>query len=297
MYYRPNYDTAYIGRPQNSKWRVALKSNVSWTSYYIIGKDDEGEFTSNLQSELNPTFSIYGGYLGYGASLSKSYKWFLGEKSNDWSFKFNSYGNKFGFEFSMSQLRSLTGNFEIKDDSLHLVVPLPEEFVTQTSVFASFYCALNGNKFSYPAAFSQSYIQKRSAGSFLVGGSLNVNITVMGDSIQNTELVRVTNATVGVCLGYGYNLVLPHNWLIHASVLPYLVFTGSSKLKIAQSYDGESKATFPESYIIGRSAIVHSFGRYYFGATGQINYYNIKCDIIRSRDTIWELIGFFGVRL
>ena len=297
MYYKADYDTAYIGRP-DYKWTFALRSFFDWTDFYIHAKDDEAEFSSKLRTEFNPSISIYGGYLGYGAGFSKSLNWFKGKQESDWDFTFSSYGGKFGFELAMRDIHSLGGKFKYNDDDgLNFSVDLPEDFVSQIGLDFNCYYAINHKKFSYPAAFSYSYIQKRSAGSLLVGGYINVNITAIGDSLSGTELVRTTNASLGFGVGYAYNLVLPHNWLIHVSALPYLVLYGATQNLLAGDYKLTSTAEFPECYIVGRSAITHRFGRWFFGATGHVVYYDTKCDIISTRDMQWEVIGYLGVML
>lgn len=297
MYYKADYDTAYIGRP-DYKWTLALRSFFDWTDFYIHAKDNEAEFSSKLRTEFNPSISLYGGYLGFGAGFSKSLNWIQGKQDSDWDFTFSSYGGKFGFEFAMRDIHSLGGNFKYNDnDGLNFNVNLPEDFVSQIALDFNCYYAINHKKFSYPAAFSYSYIQKRSAGSLLVGGYINLNITALGDSISGTEIMRITNGTLGLGIGYAYNLVLPHNWLIHLSALPYLVLYGATQTLIGGEYKLESEAEFPESYIIGRSAVTHRFGRWFFGATGHVVYYNTKCDVIRTNSLQWEVIGYLGVML
>lgn len=297
MYYKANYDTAYIGRP-DYKWTIALRSLFDWTDFHIRAKDNEAEFSSKLRTEFNPKISIYGGYLGYGAGFSKSYNWFQGKKDTDWDFTFSSYGGRFGFEIALRDIHSLNGNFKYNDnDGLNFNVKLPKEFVSQLSLDFNCYYAFNHKKFSYPAAFSYSYIQKRSAGSLLMGAYLNLNITALGDSISGTEIMRTTNGSVGLGVGYGYNLALPHSWLIHVSALPYLVLYGKTRTLIGGEYTLESKSDFPDCYIVGRSAITHRFGRWFFGATGHYVFYNTKCDVFRTENMQWEINGYVGVML
>ena len=297
MYYKIDYDTVYIGRPQGTKWTLALRTFVDWSTFKVSGVEDGKQYEFHLRSEINPRISIYAGYLGFGASLSWSYKKLMGQTEPDWSLKFNNYGNRFGFELSLAQINSMNGTFSYHEGPFTIGIPLPRDFVQQTYMYANCYYAINNKKFSYPAPFTHSYIQKHSAGSLLLGGSLNLSVTTIGDSTQNTELIRVINGSLGFGVGYGYNLVLPDNWLIHASVLPYLVIGGGTQYRIADEKEESSAAEFPESFIVGRAAVVHTINRWFFGVNGQLNYYNILCDEIRTGNSQWELIGFVGVRL
>ena len=297
MYYKANYDTAYISRPKDTKWTFAFRTFVNWTTYKITGTIDDVPIGFHLRSEINPKFSIYAGYLGFGASLSRSFKKIAGKQEADWNFKFTTYGNRFGFAFSMSQINSMDGTFSFSDGPYHYSIALPDDFVSQISMYGNFYYAINNKKFSYPAAFSYSFVQKESAGSLLLGGALNVNITMVGDSLQDTEIIHVTNAMLGAGVGYGYNLVLKNDWLIHGSVLPYLVVLGGSQYKLAGEEEDTSVSEFPESFIVGRAAVIHTMGRWFAGASGQLNYYNIRCDDIRAGCQEWEIIAFVGARL
>ena len=297
MYYRVNYDTAYISRPLNTKWTLAFRPFIDWTIYNVSGTIDKTPYDFHLTSELNPKLSIYGGYLGFGASLSRSVNKIFGGEDADWNFKFSTYGNRFGFALSLSEINSLNGTLSLHDEPNHYTFQLPNDFVTQISMYANFYYAANNKKFSYPSAFSHSFVQKRSAGSLLVGGALNLNITMVGDSLQNTEMLRVTNGMIGAGVGYGYNLVLKNDWLIHGSVLPYLVVLGGTIYKREGKKEESSASEFPESFIVGRAAVIHTMGRWFAGATGQLNYYNIRCDDLRAGCQDWEIITFVGVRL
>ena len=72
--------------------------------------------------------------------------------------------------------------------------------ISQKTLNLNFYYAFNYCKSSFPAAFSQSYIQKRSAGSWMIGASFDGSKTkVKGMTIRLNELA--------LGAGYGYNLV------------------------------------------------------------------------------------------
>ncbi len=302
-YYKASYDTAYIGRPQNSKWTMAFRSYFNWTAYKISGTAEDIPVDFRLRSELNPKLSIYAGYLGFGASLSRSFKKLAGKQEADWNFKFSTYGNRFGLAFSMSGINSMKGTFSFRADPYYFTMDLePEDTIRQISMYGNFYYAVNNKKFSYPAAFSYSYIQKHSAGSILIGGALNINITTVSlalvdDSVPSTELVHVTNAIIGAGVGYGYNLVLKNNWMIHGSVLPYLVVLGGTQYQLVDGEEKSSASEFPESFIVSRAAVIHTMGRWFAGASGQLNFYNIRCDNLKASCREWEIIAFVGVRL
>lgn len=96
------------------------------------------------------------------------------------------------------------------------------------------YWVFNSRRFSNPAVFSQSTIQRRSAGSFLLG--LNVsfhdvrfNYHALPQQLFLSEadnenifhsLERVKYTVVGAQIGYAHNFVLGRGWCLNLSLLP-----------------------------------------------------------------------------
>ncbi len=88
----------------------------------------------------------------------------------------------------------------------------------------------NYRRFSYPAAFSQSTNQRRSAGSMIAGFSisthhLNFDSAKLPQTIQESlnedmrvEHIKYTN--ISLTLGYAYNWVFARNWLACLSLTP-----------------------------------------------------------------------------
>ncbi|MET0635449.1 MAG: DUF4421 domain-containing protein [Chitinophagaceae bacterium] len=93
-------------------------------------------------------------------------------------------------------------------------------------VGASAYYVFNSRKFSYRAAFLQNEWQRKSAGSFLVGGEFYVG-SIRGDSsiapaVLNSEfnelgIRKVNFFEIGPGAGYAYTFVYKENWFFTAS--------------------------------------------------------------------------------
>ncbi|MBR4837305.1 MAG: DUF4421 family protein [Bacteroidales bacterium] len=311
-YNRITYDTDYIMRP-NCKWTFKLRTMTLMQTFHTKGEFEGTRFESNLSTGLKPKLNVQVGYMGIALAGGISFNKLKGGQDRDFDIKLNMYGKKFGFEFGLSGIESLHGNYifdipgmpSISSDDGSIVIPLPLEFevpegkVSQAVFNFNFYYAFNNKKFSYPAAFTQMFIQKKSAGSLLVGGELHVNVINIGDTIDNDELFRLTNVTYGLGVGYGYNLVLPHRWLIHASVLPYLVLHSRTTVRNYMQGDGHSvTADFPEVFIIGKAAIVHDFNaRWFAGATGQLNWSNVNSKKLKTGNSQYQVFLFVGIRL
>ena len=155
------------------------------------------------------------------------------------------------------------------------------------------YYAFNHRRFSYPAAFTQSYIQRRSAGSFLLAVSGQGQHSETKGNYES--VLKVTN--IGIGGGYGYNWVPSHRWLIHISSLP--TFTVYSKTSLTVNNERTPlKYHFPEVIITARGAIVRQFTNWFMGATMVFNFTNIgDRDQLSVMNNKWRARFFVGFRL
>ena len=153
-YYRlGNIDTTYIMRPQ-TKWTITARMNVS-------GAKMESEGIKNP------------------AKLMGRYR--------DYELNFNSYGRRFGFDVIYQDAHNFTGWHDHEGMDR---IELPEGMLKVKTLNLNAFYVFNSRRFSYPAAFSQSYIQRRSAGSFLgsIGdGSACHPRLGTGDAIEDDE--------------------------------------------------------------------------------------------------------------
>ena len=313
-YNKITYDTNYIVRPK-CKWTFKLRTMTLMQEFYTKGEFEGTTFESNLSTGLKPKLNVQVGYMGIALAGGISFNKLKGGQDRDFDVKLNMYGKKFGFELGLSGIESLHGNYildvpgysnfpiiEENDTiwfSLPIEVEVPEGKVSQVVFNFNFYYAFNNKKFSYPAAFTQMFIQKKSAGSLLAGGELHVNVINIGDTLAEDELFRLRNVTCGLGVGYGYNFVLPHRWLIHASALPYIVLHSRTMVRNYMAGDGNTVISdFPEFFIIGKVAIVHDFNtRWCAGATGQLNWSNVNSKKLKTGNSQYQVFIFVGVRL
>ena len=313
-YNKITYDTTYIGRP-NCKWTIKLRTMTLMQEFNTKGEFEGTTFESNLSTGLKPKLNIQVGYMGIALAGGISFNKLKGGQDRDFDIKLNMYGKKFGFEIGLSGIESLHGNYKFDipgwnvmpviydNDTIYIPLPLdfdvPEGKVSQAVFNFNFYYAFNNKKFSYPAAFTQMFLQKKSAGSILAGGEIHANVINIGDTLTDDELFRLRNVTLGIGVGYGYNLVLPYNWLIHASALPYLVILSKSEVRNYMEGDGKIiHSDFPEVFIVGRAAIVHNFNaRWFAGATGQLNWSNVNTKKLKTGNSQWQVFIFVGIRL
>ena len=287
-YRRGNVDTAYVVRPATN-WTLTARLNMSATLLEMEGKQDGTPFTSKMQADYKTTFSVGVNYLGVAVSLSLNPAKLLG-KYKDFEVNLSSYGRRWGFDVGYQDARNFTGWYQDEGEPR---IELPPEVLTMKALNANAYYVLNHRRFSYPAAFSQSYIQRRSAGSFLLGLS---GLHMQAETSGTLEsLLKMTN--IGLGAGYGYNWVPWRNWLFHLSVLPTLTVFSHTSLTVSDDRI-PLDYHFPEVIVTSRAAIVRQFGNMFAGTRIVYNFTNIgDRDKLSLYHNKWHARLFVGLRL
>ena len=242
-----------------------------------------------MQADYKTTFSVGVNYLGVAVSLSLNPAKLLG-KYKDFEVNLSSYGRRWGFDVGYQDARNFTGWYQ---DEGAPRIELPPEVLTMKALNANAYYVLNHRRFSYPAAFSQSYIQRRSAGSFLLGLSgLHMQAETSG---AFESLLKMTN--IGLGAGYGYNWVPWRNWLFHLSVLPTLTVFSHTSLTVSDDRI-PLDYHFPEVIVTSRAAIVRQFGNMFAGTRIVYHFTNIgDRDKLSLYHNKWHARLFVGLRL
>ncbi len=259
-YNRAKYDTAYIRRPQ-TRLTLKLRGNVSGSTFYIRERHDGYYGRSNISTDTKTTLSVGINYSGIGIGLSLNPGKLFGHY-RDYELNINAYGNRFGIDLAYQSSTTLSGTVTINDVDHFL-----ERGTLDMKVFSlNAYYAFSGRRFSYPAAFTQSYIQKRSAGSWLLG------LSYLGGSMKTGEdrpdympSYRIYVGHLGLGGGYGHNFVVGRRWLFHISALPTLVITNRNNI----TEDGERRkmaTKFPDLILAERAAIIYNFSEKYFAS-------------------------------
>ena len=216
-----------------------------------------------------------------------------GEKK-DYELNMNAYGNKLGADVIFHSAKTFEGNVHTQRGD----ISIPAGLISQNMLTLNAYYAFNGRRFSYPAVFSQSWMQKRSCGSLMLGASFMGGVLKArhDDVIGNPES-RLSILCVGLGAGYGYNLVLRHGWLIHLSALPELVVYSRSRLTTGGSRT-RMPYRFPNIIAVGRIAVIRHFGRYFAGFTSVVNTSQLgDRDELLLNITKWRARIFIGIKI
>ncbi len=291
-YNKKTFDTAYIDRP-DGRWTVKLRGNVSGAFLRTRSKVDGVEQQTQLMADCRGTLSMAVAYRGVGLGFSVNPSKWVG-KSQDYEFNLNSYSNRYGFDVVYLSSKTYHGHTDVYGSR----TDIPKGLIAQKALNLNFYYAFNYRKFSFPAAFSQSYIQKQSAGSWMIGASFDGSRTKVSADQEHPSLqsmtIRLNEFAIGG--GYGYNLVLGKHWLFHLSALPTITVYSHDNVKIAD-VKNNMKYHFPSAIITGRGAALYSWRNKFAGATMVYNYSVAgEEEYLQLERDKWRIRMFFGFR-
>ena len=308
-YYSSKYDTAYVMRPEGKGLTLKVRMNQTGNTFHAKGTVDGIHSKADLSTSHKTTFSVAANYRGLGVGIAINPAKWKGIY-DDYEFNLNYYSRRLSLDLSYQRSESLAG--DIHDDRGDRSLETGD--LTLKVLNVAGYYTFNHRRFSYPAAFTQSYIQRRSAGSWLAG------ISYQGGSIEtNDELkehkpdapdVKIEIRHLGIGGGYGYNWVPSKRWLLHISFLPTFVVYKHNKVTINDDLQKSKYLNF-NMIFNERAAIIYYFSvkgdlksvkgdlkspRYFVGATLVMNNSVFDNDKVTVNQNKWRARAFLGMR-
>ena len=226
-------DPSYIEVP-DKPWRVILRYKENAVDVDYKHSADFPDTHERIEWQLcfePPVASSIGfwvGYRGLGFSYAKSLT-----KNAGRYYSFSSTGAKYGINFRLRRFQTKDANFsaaaykngQMDGEPYDTAFSMPSP-VWIRSVYVNGYYVFNGRRYSQAAAYNQSVIQRRSAGSLLLGATwyqssfdyadiANGYFMIFGDG---TSCIKVHQANLGV--GYGYNWVPLRGLVVNAMAMP-----------------------------------------------------------------------------
>ena len=293
-YYKTSYDTNYVVRPEG-RLTLKVRLNQSGDDFHVKGDKDGISSKADLKTSYKTTVSIGASYRGLSAAFSINPAKMKGAYK-DYEFNLAYYSGRLSVDASYHRSTTLSGDVERGDAIGHL----ESGDVKMKMVNLAGYYAFNYRHFSYPAVFNQSYIQRRSAGSWLAGISYQGGNIETTDELKernpNTPDVNIHIGLLGIGGGYGYNWVLGKRWLLHLSMLPTFVIYNHNHMTV----NGERRDAkhFSFSMIFNeRAAVIYNFSpRYFAGATLTMSNSFFDNDVTVNQNK-WFARAFVGMRL
>ena len=237
-------DRSYIDAPEKP-WQLIVKGNVSQT---IVSMRTEGsmaghDYSAKPSLKTTPAqyVGLWAGYRGYGFGYTVNVG---GDKGS--YLTVGATGGAFGINVRIHSFDNSNPDFNLNSSLLsedqteswndvHLTDPIRVK-----TIIADGYYMFNGKKFSYAAAYDQSLVQLRSAGSFVAGARyFHSNYDYAHDSnadiiLNMNNIGRIRTWQVSIGAGYAYNWVPAKGWLFSIIAMPMV--TAYNHIKI-DTYD------------------------------------------------------------
>ncbi|MBQ0060152.1 MAG: DUF4421 domain-containing protein [Bacteroidaceae bacterium] len=310
-------DTTYI-TPNMYNYALMIQNTSTFENFIIAGKDIDGK-KRELHLAPRPTPRI-GGYfgwrwifLGYTFDISPLLS---GKKNhtNKTEFNLSLYTSLVGIDV---YFRSTGDDFKIMNvndfkDSPNEQIDNNFSGLDVHSKGVNLYYLFNHRHFSYPAAYAQSTVQRKSCGSFKLGFSysyhrINFASSTLPQPILNKisddmRFDRVKYSDYAISFGYTYNWVAARNFLINISLSPALNYIHSHiKLEDGQSdvtpWDNIKRFNFHNLNFdfVGRLGMVYNNNKYFAGVSvvaHSFNYNKDKFSLNQSFGSVNVYVGF-----
>ena len=331
-------DRNYIDAPKEP-WQIIVKGNINQSDLKMRATGDidivSYKAEPRLKTEPSKYIGLWAGYRGYGLGYTINTG---GDKGS--YFTVGATGGSYGVNVRVHSFENNRPSFSFStdfDDLINEDIDLEEEDVELEdpirvhTVIADAYYLFNGKRFSYAAAYDQSVIQKKSAGSIMAGAMFYYG-KIDYATKNNAELiylmrglgkVKLWQGSVGA--GYAYNWVPVKGLLVNAMAMPMLTLVNRIKVyafktnveDVMNQYEDDEYPSDEEllaqyeitpltrkSYNSGiavnfdaRISVTYNFGRYFVNAYGQFNNFRYTHEDNRGRLNDWFVNAAFGVRL
>lgn len=155
---------------------------------------------------------------------------------------------------------------------------------TQTIALSAYY-VFNHRHFSYPSAYNQSTVQRKSCGSWMLGAgfsqqTVEFDLTrlpapLKASAIEELRFSKLKYDYYYLSLGYAYNWVFAKNWILGVSVMPTLGYRKAhgSKMEASAPLKDIHNLSFD---CISRAGIVRNNTKWFIGASFISNLYTYR---------------------
>lgn len=310
-----DYDTTYI-EPNHYNFTAMMQGTQSMERYRL--KNDDGK-SVQLGPDLNPRIGPYFGwrwlFLGYTFDIKNIS---FSSNSTRRDINLSLYTALFGIDLFYKETGT---HYKVKSIDLGRSVNVDDmmnahfDGINVGIKGFNLYYIFNHRKFSYPAAYSQSTQQKRSAGSMIAGigytthnlkydhtrmDSLLSNYSVDPSVLDSTMRVKsVKYRDLNFSIGYSYNWVFAKNFLFNASLSAALAVDRATK-----EYERDTKRRWYERLLfsvddlnidgIGRFALLYNNGKWFAGSSFILHTYTYRGEGFSTMNMFSDLNFYVG---
>lgn len=262
-------DTNYVYLPREgfvaalSLQSAGARLHLSQDLFPIFGLDQKisGSFSSHLA-----VVSVGLHYRGWGWYLSRNLM-----NPHDYEFSYCSYGQTRGAEFRIHSSNEMNGTLNnISSNGYANNTYVEPGMLRKRVTLFNYYHVFNHECFSLPAAMSQTVIQRRSSGSWLVAANYHhTHLRFLGNLLSpvvNFNNLSLTQFSAGG--GYAYNYVFgDQRFLLHGSLIPMVSLMHRNRF-----YFGENTERLHQQQLFSINtnahvSIIYNFSQYVAGAS------------------------------
>ena len=260
---------------------LAATNKVYDEKVALVGHEAFAQFERNVLLQFLDQRWIFLGYSFDVKDIFGGHK----NKAKKTEMALNLYSSKFGVDL---YYRKTGSDFKIRSSSgFDLKTPIKNlNFNGLQSKIKGLnaYWIFNYKKFSYPAAYSQSTNQRKSAGSLMAGFSYSQhNISFDYEKLPGEVRAQLHDALLfkkvkysdySINVGYGYNWVFAKNWVSNLSLLPAIAY---KKSKIDDTPNTDNHWIKDINFdLITRAAVVYNTNKYFVGASLVMHTYDYR---------------------
>jgi len=177
---------------------------------------------------------------------------------------------------------------------------LRQSGISRKAMGLTAYYFFNNRRYAQAAAYCFSKYQRRSAGSFLAGFSLQhydvkMDPTKLSDEVlahipDGSEPPRILYNDYCLLVGYGHNWVLGKNWILNATFTPYIGY----RYNILPQ-PGEKHADVSIN-LRGRIGAVYNHKNLFVGIQGYADHHRYKSRDIHLMSSVLQFTALAGIR-
>jgi len=291
-----SYDSAWV-KPTGKNWKLILKSD-NWVDSYIGHpvKNVNQIMNSNLVSDIGLSLSFMAVSVGYSVSVSNLIHG--GKVSNKVDFSFTcARFTADAYYWENNNEINITYRIKGQGDGLH---KLKQPGISRKAMGLTAYYFFNNRRYAQAAAYCFSKYQKRSAGSWLAGFSLQ-HFDVKFDVEQMSEAIRTYFPTQAdaprtlyndYCLlfGYGYNWVLGSKWLVNFTGTPYVGY------RYNHFHNEDNMPSALSINMRARIGAVYNHKQYFVGLQSIADHHRYKTNTSRLVNSTVDFTALVGIR-
>ena len=320
-----NVDENYVERI-GYNFTAMLQTTTSFERYSIGTPNyvESMSFAQRPDCRIGPYLGWKWLFLGYTFDVTN----FGSHKSSSTRFELSIYTSMIGVDLIFRR----TGNdFFIRringlGDAAKAFEGQDCSYIKASVTGVNLYYNFNHRRFSCPAVFSQSTIQRRSAGSWQLGASIlkhdiHFDYSALPAELfvetetknQYASLERLHYWDYSLTFGYAYNWVPARNWCVGLSVTPTVGYKhATSQTVILEDESGDEQEADPSFMTrlnevlvrrgnfnfggTGRLGVIYNNGRWFTGLFGVVHHFRYRRNDLRFLNTFGTVnlcVGFY----